>query len=145
MTMAKRVTVSRPDLGQESDQIAALYKENGYLVLEDAFTREQVQSYCQETLRITRGERGPIDGLLPVDPGDNDDEILDRYVCLHKVHKISEVMHRQLAHESIVSVLTAIIGPNVKSCNPCSLSNLPESRDRHGIRMRPTFRPATAP
>lgn len=92
----------------------AFYRENGYLVLHDALTTEEVDALRQETVRVCRGELGAIRGVEPADPGDNDDEVIRRYLCIHFPHKLSPVMRAALAHPAIVDALTGVIGPNVK-------------------------------
>ena len=48
-------------------------------------------------------------------PGETDDEIIRRYICIHFPHKISPLMRETLAHPAVVDVLTRVIGPNVKA------------------------------
>jgi phytanoyl-CoA hydroxylase len=97
-----------------TDDHADFYRENGYLVIENALTPEEVAALRQETVRICRGELGRVRGLPPVLPGDADDDVVRRTICVHFPHKISEVMYDFLAHPVIVDVLTRTIGPNVK-------------------------------
>jgi chlorinating enzyme len=90
------------------------YRENGYLVVEDALTPDEVAALRQETVRICRGQLGHVRGLPPVLPDDSDDDVVRRTICVHFPHKISEVMYDFLAQPTIVEVLTRLIGPNVK-------------------------------
>ncbi|RIK40494.1 MAG: phytanoyl-CoA dioxygenase family protein [Chloroflexi bacterium] len=99
---------------QITDEHADFYRENGYLVVEDALTAQEVDALRQETVRICRGELGRVRGLPPVLPGDTDEDVVRRTICVHFPHKISEVMYDFLAHRIIVDVLTRVIGPNVK-------------------------------
>lgn len=93
---------------------ADLYKENGYLVVENALTPTEVDALRQETVRICRGQLGHVRGLPPVFVDDSDDDVIRRTICVHFPHKVSEVMYDFLAHPTIVDVLTKTIGPNVK-------------------------------
>jgi ectoine hydroxylase-related dioxygenase (phytanoyl-CoA dioxygenase family) len=52
--------------------------------------------------------------MEPPRPGETDDDIQARTLCIHFPHKLSELMRRTLAHPKIVHHLTEIIGPNVK-------------------------------
>ena len=97
-----------------TDDHARFYRENGFLVVENALSSAEVAALRQETVRICRGERGHVSGLPPVLPGDSDDDVVRRTICVHFPHKISEVMYDFLAQATIVDVLTRIIGPNVK-------------------------------
>ncbi len=93
---------------------AAFFQENGYLVVEDALSREEVEELRRETLRICRGELGEVKGVSPVS-GQSDEETLRRYLCIHMPHKLSPVMLKYLSHPAIVDVLTRVISPNVKA------------------------------
>ncbi len=96
-----------------ADQIA-FFRENGYLVVEGALSPSEIELLHRETVRICRGELGPVKGLPPVFPEDTDDDVIRRTLCVHFPHKLSQVMYDFLAHPTIVDVLTRIIGPNVK-------------------------------
>lgn len=91
------------------------YEKDGYAVLPDALTRREVDALRSEALRVCQGALGPVDGLLPPRPGDTDDELIRRYVCIHFPHKLSPLMHQMLAHPSIVAALNQVIGPDVKA------------------------------
>lgn len=104
--------ITEPTL--KNGSIKAFYEENGYFVLPDALSTEEVEDLKAEALRICRGERGDFEGIEPMFDGDTEDDILRRYLCIHFPHKMSEVMHNYLATPKMVDVLTEIIGPNVK-------------------------------
>jgi phytanoyl-CoA hydroxylase len=104
--------ITEPTLKHGS--VKAFYDENGYFVLPNALSAEELQELKDEALRICKGERGIFDGLLDFDPSDSDDDILQRYLCIHFPHKMSEVMLKYLSTPSMVEVLTEIIGPDVK-------------------------------
>lgn len=99
---------------QISDADAQFYQENGYLVVENALSSDEVAALRQETVRICRGQLGHVSGLPPVLPTDSDDDVIQRTLCVHFPHKISEVMYDFLAHPTVVDLLTRVIGPNVK-------------------------------
>ena len=90
------------------------YNRNGFLVYADALRAEEIDALRREAAAICRGERGTIAGSLPPGPGESDDQLLERHLCIHFPHKTSSLMHSQLAHPAIVEVLTQVIGPNVK-------------------------------
>lgn len=94
-------------------EAAEFYKENGFLVVEDALSPEEVEAHRKEATAICKGERGPIPGIEK-HPGETDDEIIRHYLCIHFAHKISPLMTGSLAHRAMVDALTAVIGPNVK-------------------------------
>jgi ectoine hydroxylase-related dioxygenase (phytanoyl-CoA dioxygenase family) len=105
--------VTRPRLEINESQVA-FYRENGYLVVEQALSPPEIERLHRETVAICRGELGSVKGLPPVGPDDSDDEVVRRTLCVHFPHKISPLMFDFLAHPAIVEVLTKLIGPNVK-------------------------------
>ncbi|HXH60157.1 MAG TPA: phytanoyl-CoA dioxygenase family protein [Fimbriimonadaceae bacterium] len=96
------------------EEAAEFYRENGFLVVEGAFSPKEVEALNDETVTICRGERGDFKGILPVEQGETDDDVIRRYLCIHFPHKISPAMTEQISHPSIVDALTKVIGPNVK-------------------------------
>jgi len=101
-------------VAESAEGIRESYAENGYYILPDALTPVEVEELRAETTAICRGERGDVDGFEPNVPGEVEDDVLRRYLCIHFPHKISEVMLRYLGHRHIAEVLTHVIGPNVK-------------------------------
>ncbi len=93
---------------------ADFYRENGYLVVDNALSIDEVQALRDETTRVCRGELGNVRGVEPADANESDADVLRRYLCIHFPHKISPLMKRYLAHPSMVEALTQIIGPDVK-------------------------------
>jgi phytanoyl-CoA hydroxylase len=93
---------------------AGFFKENGYLVVEQALTPEEIANLNRDAARICRGEYGVIPGLQPAVEGESDLDVLKRHLCIHFPHKMSATMFGAICHPSIVEVLTAVIGPNVK-------------------------------
>lgn len=96
------------------ESVREFYAENGYYILPDALTAAEVEALRAETTAICKGERGDVDGFEPNVPGEDEDDVLRRYLCIHFPHKISEVMLGYLGHRHIAEVLTQVIGPNVK-------------------------------
>ena len=90
------------------------YRENGYLVVEDCLSAAEIAELRDETTQVCRGNRGAYGGIVEAAPGDTDDEILRRYLCIHFPHKVSEAMKRYVAHPAYVDILTRLICPNVK-------------------------------
>lgn len=106
----------REQLGPDA---AEFYREQGYLVLLDGLSEQEVEALCEETVAICRGQRGEIKGReVQIQAGDfdelSDDEVISKVLCIHHPDKKSPLLHEALAHESIVDVLTRVIGPNVK-------------------------------
>ncbi len=93
---------------------AEFFRENGYLVVHNALSGAEVDELRRDTVRICRGDAGDIRGVVPALPGETDDDVMQRYLCIHFPHKLSGVMYNYLAHPVIVDVLTHVIGPDVK-------------------------------
>ena len=92
------------------------FERDGYLVVERALSSAEVESLRRETTEICRGNRGDFPGILAGKAGESEREVLSRYLCIHFPHKISKTMtDTMLHHPHVVEVLTAVIGPNVKS------------------------------
>ena len=77
-------------------------------------TEEEVEELRAEATALCRGECGPIRGVTPAAPDETDDDVLQRYLCIHFPHKLSPTIHNYLGHHAIVEVLTQVIGPDVK-------------------------------
>jgi len=97
-----------------SGSLLEFYREQGYVVVPDALSPTEVEELRSETLSICRGERGEVKGFEPNVPGESEEDLLRRYLCIHFPHKISETMTDYLATPAMVDVLTQVIGPNVK-------------------------------
>ena len=91
------------------------YRRDGFVVYPDLLSSDEVESLRTETSRLSRGERGQVDGLAQVVPGMADEDVLRTILCIHFPHKLSEQMHDLLLHPRVVDVLTVVIGPDVKA------------------------------
>lgn len=96
------------------DSVGVFYRENGYLILHEALSPEEVGRLKEETARISRNADGAIGGIDPVPPEVSDDEAMKRVLCIHFPHKLSRIFHEALAQPAVVDVLTRVVGPNVK-------------------------------
>ncbi|MFK7800013.1 MAG: hypothetical protein AB8G95_00140, partial [Anaerolineae bacterium] len=86
---------------------AEFYAENGYLIIENALSSAEIEELRQETTAICRGDRGTQIGNYDPPPADaTDTDVLRQYLCIHFPHKMSAVMEKYLAHQTIVDVAT---------------------------------------
>ncbi|MEI9997740.1 MAG: phytanoyl-CoA dioxygenase family protein [Verrucomicrobiota bacterium] len=83
-------------------------------MVEDCIAPEGLFELCREATEVCRGHRGAYGGITAAAPGESDDDVLQRYLCIHFPHKISDAMRRYVAHPAYRDVLTRVIGPNVK-------------------------------
>ena len=97
------------------DEAAAFYREQGYVVLDRAFSAEELKNMVAETARICRNSDGQIEGIAPAGPEISDLEAMRRVLCIHFPHKLSGLFHRVLAHPAIAGLLARGVSPNVKA------------------------------
>lgn len=95
--------------------LADFYKEQGYLVLHEGLTAEQLDELKEETTRVARNRDGAIGGIDPAPEEMSDLDALARVLCIHFPHKLSDVFLRALAYPAMVKVLTRTVSPNVKA------------------------------
>jgi ectoine hydroxylase-related dioxygenase (phytanoyl-CoA dioxygenase family) len=98
-----------------ADAFVDEYRERGYAVLAAALGADEVQALRDEAVRLFRGLYGAVTGLEPPQPGESDEDVLRRTLCMHFPHKLSALYLATLHHPAIVAALTALIGPNVKA------------------------------
>src|SRR3954470_17729335 len=101
--------------GQVTPENVTFYNDYGYLICPDMISPLEIAELKTETVKIFRGERGVIDGMLPVTAGESDADVLKKYVAIHFPHKISPALKTFLAQKNIVEVLKKVVSPNVKS------------------------------
>jgi len=105
-------------LFQLSAADAEFYQENGYLVVENLLSRDEVEQLKTEQLNICKGKtEKPIKGVLPPDQLSNltDEQLLSVYLAIHFPHKISKIIYDLLVQPKTVEVLKQLLGPNVKA------------------------------
>jgi len=93
--------------------VKAFYEANGYLVLENGFTAAEIEELKRETTLICRGERYDLPDHPKAAASETDDEVLQRFLCIHFPHKCSGVMERTVHSAPTVKTLTTMLGPNV--------------------------------
>lgn len=117
--MAESVRLQHQQASPENNtnvrEMASSYHENGFLVCENLYSPDEINELRDETVRLCRNEGGLIGGVEAAKPDEDDMAVLQRILCVHFPHKLSEMMMRYMKHEKIVQVLTQIIGPDVKA------------------------------
>lgn len=94
--------------------LAATYERDGFIVVEDLFDPQEVETLKAEAFDIATGRRGAVLGAKP--QGDRTvDEVNADVLAIHFPHKISQPMRDAMRHPRIAEVLTTLIGPNVKA------------------------------
>ncbi|MEM6820646.1 MAG: phytanoyl-CoA dioxygenase family protein [Verrucomicrobiota bacterium] len=100
-----------PMIGEASD----FYQENGWIVIHKALSEKRIQQILNETTRISRNSNGEIGGIEPAPAEMSDDDACRRVLCIHHPHKMSPLFKEALAFPELTSVLTQLIGNNVKA------------------------------
>lgn len=96
------------------EDAAAHYREQGWAIARGAFSADEVAAINAEAAAICRGDRGDFQGLMPAQPGESDQQVLERHLCLHMPHKASPMLLDAATGPQMQDIFTAGIGPNVK-------------------------------
>lgn len=92
------------------------YVRDGYVVVPDLLSADEVAALRDETTAIVAGERGEILGADVVADGEATGEgLLAKVLAVHFPHKASPLMRDALVHPAITPILTELIGPDVKA------------------------------
>ncbi|MGW5361404.1 phytanoyl-CoA dioxygenase family protein [Actinopolymorpha pittospori] len=97
------------------DALIQQIREDGFGVLKNALTPDEVAEINLEAVRLCRGDLGEIRDGFQAGAEESDDDVMRRYLCIHFPNKLSQVIARSFHHPRIVDVLTRLIGPNVKA------------------------------
>jgi len=88
------------------------YDRDGYVTVPRLLWPEEIAALRDEAAAIAAGERGQV---LGADTDRPRDRVLDSVLAIHFPHKTSRLMHDTLAHPAIVTILNALIGPDIKA------------------------------
>ena len=89
------------------------FRRDGYVVLERALTRGEVDALNDELVRLVRGELGPVAGSA-VGPEATAAQALAATLCVHFPHKLSALYATAMRHPRIVDALVELRSPDVK-------------------------------
>jgi ectoine hydroxylase-related dioxygenase (phytanoyl-CoA dioxygenase family) len=90
-----------------SDEQVKFFVENGYLVMENLITADELEELKRDTAQIARGHY-PTKSLQPLPADMSDAEVLKNILCIHQPHYISPVMEKYVRHPLICGVLSQI-------------------------------------
>jgi len=90
------------------------YADHGFVTVPDVLDPAQLAAARAEATAACRGRLGDVEGMAPIERGDDDDAVLRRYLCIHFPHKLSPLFTELARTPAVVDVLTDVIGPNVK-------------------------------
>src|SRR5579862_7971486 len=96
--IANGARIDVPKIASE-DQIR-FFVENGYLVMPDLISPEEVEEIRRDIPFLAKGGY-PARGLEKLPPGLSDDETLRSILCIHQPHYVSAVMRKYVEHPKI--------------------------------------------
>lgn len=110
MTAQESNRIEVPKIATE--QQVCFFVDNGYLVLPDLVTPEEIEELKQDTLKLARGGY-PCESLKPLPAEMSDEEALQNILCIHQPHYISPVSEKYVRHPKICGVLSQITAAHV--------------------------------
>ncbi|HZP80462.1 MAG TPA: phytanoyl-CoA dioxygenase family protein [Chthonomonadaceae bacterium] len=110
MTMMASPRIDVPKV--VSEEQVKFFVENGYLVIPDLVTPEEIEELRQDTIKLARGGY-PCESLEPMPASYTDDDVLRRILCIHQPHYVSPVIEKYVRHPLICGVLSQITAAHV--------------------------------
>ena len=93
--------------------LVARFHHDGFLIVPDLLSPAEVAQLCQAIPRTLDENRSTL-GLPGPDTVPNPDRLLDDILCVHHIHKISDLFRAFAGHDRITAHLEHLIGPDVK-------------------------------
>jgi len=90
-----------------TDSQIAFFVENGYLIMPDLVSPEEINELKADTVAVARGQY-ECKAITPAPSEYSDQEVLETMLCIHQPHHISPVMEKYVQHEKICGVLSQI-------------------------------------
>ncbi len=95
-----------------SEEKVRFFVENGYLVLPDLVSPQEIEELKADTVKLARGDY-QCEGIQPASPELTDEEVLQNILCIHQPHFVSPVMEKFIRHEKICGVLSQIVAAHL--------------------------------
>ena len=95
-----------------SDDLAAFFVEHGYVVVEKLLATEEIEALQADLIKLARGEY-PCPSLQPLSDGISDTEALERILCIHQPHFVSDTIKQFTTHPKIAQVLGQVVGAHL--------------------------------
>jgi phytanoyl-CoA hydroxylase len=96
-----------PDDKLISDADVQFFVEQGYLVVPNLITVEELDELKTDLVALARGQY-PCETLQPLPAELSDDDVLRRILCIHQPHYISPVIEKYVRHAKICGILGQI-------------------------------------
>jgi ectoine hydroxylase-related dioxygenase (phytanoyl-CoA dioxygenase family) len=88
------------------------FVDNGYLVVPDLITPDEIAELREDTVRIARGQY-QCEGITPMSPELSDAQVLASILCIHQPHYVSPVMEKYVKHPKICGALSQIVAAHL--------------------------------
>ncbi|MGJ8563067.1 MAG: phytanoyl-CoA dioxygenase family protein [Alphaproteobacteria bacterium] len=103
------------DNSKTTSDLAQTYERDGYVVLRNVFSTEEIKALRDEATAICAGRKGDILGSDLICEGTiSDDDLMQRVLAIHFPHKISTLIRETQTKLEVVNFLNTIIGPDIK-------------------------------
>ena len=90
-----------------SDEQIHSFIQDGYLVVPDLLSLDEVEELRQDTVTLAKGGY-PCDSLQPLPEEIADDEAVGRILCIHQPHFVSPIIEKYVKHPKICGILSQI-------------------------------------
>ena len=123
--MSYRVlSVQRPDRYAVKVDEYVHYQRNGYLVVRDLVSQNEVEELKRHSMDLFYG-RVTMAGMEPPSPNATEEELLKRFTRVHMLHRNDATSERFMLHPRVLDVLEVLIGPDVLSLQTMLFYNPP--------------------
>ena len=90
-----------------SEEQVQFFIENGYLVVPDLLSVDEIEELRQDTVTLAKGGH-PCDSLQPLPDDVSDAEAISRILCIHQPHFVSPIIETYVKHPKICGILSQI-------------------------------------
>ena len=90
-----------------SDKECQFFIQNGYLVVPNLLSDNEIEELRQDTVTLARGEY-ECDNMKPLPNSVTDEEAIGRILCIHQPHFVSETIEKYVKHPKICGILSQI-------------------------------------
>lgn len=100
---------------EAGEEFADHVRTFGFGIISCAMDEDELAAINREGVSLCAGDLGEVKRGEPRRPGESDEDLLRRYLCIHNPHKVSELAAAALRSPRVVPFLTSVIGPDVKA------------------------------
>ena len=97
--------IDLPDIVSEKE--CQFFIENGYLVVPNLLSDDEIAELRQDTVTLARGEY-ECDNMKPLPTSVSDSDAIGRILCIHQPHFVSETIEKYVKHPKICGILSQI-------------------------------------